>query len=105
MRTVYVCSPFRAETKEGLDRNLSYARELTRQVLLRGDCPITPHLYMTQCLDEYNPHEREIGLAAGRDILKKCDEMYVGIRYGVSKGMEKEIEEAERLGIPFQRAE
>lgn len=99
MKLVYICSPYRARSEDELDRNIDYAQQLTREVLMRGECPVTPHLYMTQCLDDRNPEEREIGLAAGTDILKRCDEVFVGEKYGISAGMKAELKAAAEAGI------
>lgn len=52
MRKVYICSPYRAKDGAELDRNIDYAQQLTRQALEAGLAPITPHLYMTQCMDD-----------------------------------------------------
>ena len=52
MMKVYICSPYRAKDGAELDRNIEYAQALTRQAIKAGLAPITPHLYMTQCLDE-----------------------------------------------------
>lgn len=71
MRIVYICSPYRAADEETLHRNIEYARELTREALLRGESPVTVHLYMTQCLNETDRQERETGLAAGREIIPR----------------------------------
>ena len=60
MRKVYICSPYRAKDGAELDRNIDYAQQLTRQALEAGLAPITPHLYMTQCMDDKKPEEREI---------------------------------------------
>ena len=65
MMKVYVCSPYRAKDGAELDRNIEYAQALTRRALKAGLAPITPHLYITQCLDEKKPQERAQGLAAG----------------------------------------
>lgn len=92
MKTVYICSPYRAEDAETLKRNIEYAKELTRAVLLRGDAPVTVHLYMTQCLEESVEAERNIGLAAGQHILRGCGTMVVGCRFGISEGMSQEIQ-------------
>ena len=53
-----------------LDRNIDYAQQLTRQALEAGLAPITPHLYMTQCMDDKKPEERARGMAAGLALLK-----------------------------------
>ncbi len=105
MRRVYICSPYRAENDAELDRNINYARELTRQAIESGLAPITPHLYMTQCLDEGEPWERELGMAAGEALLKGCDFVLAGIRHGISEGMRAEIKVAEMAGIEVVNAD
>lgn len=105
MMKVYVCSPYRAGDSAELDRNIEYAQALTRRALKAGLAPITPHLYMTQCLDERKPQERAQGLAAGLALLKGCDFVIVGGKYGISEGMRREIETADRLGIAVVNAE
>lgn len=84
---VYVCSPYRGDT----ERNITYARELTRAALEYGYTPITPHLYLTQALDDENPEERELGMLAGQELLKRCEYILIGSRYGISEGMQQEI--------------
>ena len=64
MRKVYICSPYRAKDGAELDRNIDYAQQLTRQALEAGLAPITPHLYMTQCMDDKKPEERASCIAA-----------------------------------------
>lgn len=98
-RLVYICSPYRAESKEELERNIRYAQELTREVILRGDIPITPHLYITQVLNDNSSRERNIGISAALKLLEKCNYMLVGGRYGISGGMSGEIKRAWELGI------
>lgn len=105
MKTVYICSPYRAEDSAEMDRNIEYAQELTREALRAGLAPITPHLYMTQCLDEKKPEERAQGMAAGQELLKACDYVIVGMRYGVSEGMLQEIEAAGKMKLPIIEAE
>ena len=99
MKLIYICSPYRAENDAALQRNIDYARELTRTALLQGGVPVTTHLYMTQCLDENIEGERGIELAAGTEILRRCDLVIVGMKYGISEGMAAEIRCAEENGI------
>lgn len=73
MKRAYICSPYRAKDGAELDRNIEYAQALTKQALNAGLAPITPHLYMTQCLDDKKPQERAQGMAAGMALLKTCD--------------------------------
>lgn len=105
MRKVYICSPYRAKESAELDRNIDYAQLLTKQALQAGLAPITPHLYMTQCLSEDKPEERAAGMAAGLELLKCCDFVMVGVKYGISEGMSREIHTAEALGIEAVNAD
>ena len=104
MKLVYICSPYRATDAETLQRNIKYAKTLTRAALLRGECPVTAHLYMTQCLDESIEGERKIGLAAGTEILRRCDLVIVGMKYGISEGLAAEIQCAKDRGILIEYA-
>lgn len=99
MKKVYICSPYRAKDGAELDRNIDYAQQLTRQAFEAGLAPITPHLYMTQCMDDKKPEERARGMAAGLALLKCCDFVIAGVKYGITKGMDREIHTANMLGI------
>lgn len=105
MRKVYICSPYRAKDSAELDRNLEYAQALTRQAIEAGLAPITPHLYMTQCLSEDIPAERAKGMTAGLELLKCCDFVIAGVKYGISEGMSREIQTADKLGIEVVNAD
>lgn len=84
---LYVCSPYRGDTK----RNKEYARKLTRAALDNGFIPVTVHLYLTEATDDTNPEERVRGMAAGMKILENCKYIVVGDRYGISEGMKAEL--------------
>lgn len=99
---IYVCSPYRAKSRGEQQRNIEYAEHLTRLAVFSGGTPVTPHLYMTKALDDWDPLEREIGMAAGRRLLLHCDEIWVGQKYGISEGMKAEIELATKAGIPVK---
>jgi len=105
VRTVYICSPYRAADSAQLDRNIDYAQALTKQAIEAGLAPITPHLYMTQCLNEDKPEERAAGMAAGLTLLKRCDFVIVGVKYGISEGMSAEIAAADAAGIEVVNAD
>ena len=105
MRKVYICSPYRAKDGAQLDRNINYAQALTKQAIEAGLAPITPHLYMTQCLNEDKPEERAAGMAAGLALLKSCDFVIVGVKYGISEGMSAEIAAADAAGIEVVNAD
>ena len=82
MKKVYICSPLGGD----VESNLQKAKQYAKYALLCGTAPVVPHFYAL-CLNDDNPKEREIGLAAGLSLLWFCDELWVfGDR--VSHGME-----------------
>ena len=93
-KLVYICSPYRGE----VERNLQYARELTRVALENGYVPITPLLYITLAVNDEVPEEREKGMAAGKELLKHCKYILIGGRHGLSEGMLEEIGIAQKCG-------
>lgn len=95
-KVVYVCSPYAGDTK----RNIEYAKKLTRWAIVFGYVPITPHLYLPQVLEEDDERERAVGLQLGLDLLRRCDGIMVGSKFGITIGMKAEIELAEKLGLP-----
>ncbi|RKM61006.1 hypothetical protein D6855_03670 [Butyrivibrio sp. CB08] len=100
MKTVYICSPYRATSEAQLDNHIDYAQELTRTALAAGLAPITPHLYLTQVTDDSKPDERARGLEAGTALLLTCDFCVMGNRYGISAGMQGELQAAGAADIP-----
>ncbi len=99
MKRVFICSPYRGD----VDANVARAVALCRHVALRGDAPFAPHLMLPRALDDDDPAERELGLAAALAWLAVCDELLVA--GPVSRGMMREIEAAAGLGIPVRAAE
>lgn len=97
----YVCSPYRGDVA----RNVKYAQELTGRAVRRGLVPITPHLYITQALDDNDPAERALGMEAGLRLLEPCEYIMIGGLYGISEGMRHEIKVAHRLGKTFLYAD
>ena len=97
MKKVYICSPCRGD----YENNIQRAKEFSRAAVERGYIPITPHIYLTQFMDDTVPAERELGLSIGRELVLMCDELWA---FGEpTEGMRMEIEQAERLGIPVCR--
>lgn len=92
---LYVCSPYRGEIR----RNKEYARELTKVAINSGFAPVAVHLYLTEVLDDNKPQERNWGMAAGQEILKRCGYILLGEKYGISEGMKEEITLAALKGL------
>ena len=93
LKKVYICSPLGGNVKENLEQVKKYAK----YALMCGTAPVVPHFY-AECLNDGNPKEREIGLAAGLSLLWFCDEMWI---FGdvVTEGMKSEINFCKNLNI------
>lgn len=97
---IYVCSPYRGETKKQRRKNIRNARFYCRLVAKQGGIPFAPHLLLTQFLNEENIRHRRLGLEMGIETLKRCDELWV---FGQpTSGMEGEIASAMKLGVPVR---
>lgn len=93
---IFICSPYRGD----VEANTELACKAAREVMRQGYLPIAPHIYFTRFLDDSDELERDLGIRGGIELLKHCDFMLqVGDR--VTEGMDKEIKEAKRLGIPL----
>lgn len=93
----YICSPYRGNIFERI-RNRRYARYLTKRAIRMGYAPITPHLYITQVLNDKIPAERKQAIEAGLKLLRPCKYIMIGKKYGISEGMKAEIETARAAG-------
>lgn len=98
MKKVFVCSPYRGD----IESNVKKAKSYCRLEIIAGNVPFAPHLHNTQFLNEDDPGEREMGIRAGLEIMKHCDELHV---YGekITEGMAKEIACWKEMGrIPMR---
>lgn len=111
MKKVFICSPFGGKTE-----NLWIAKSMCSYAIKKGYAPIAPHLLYPQLLDDDKPEERELGIVAGLEWLKVCDEILVYTKHPqkgveniikesltISKGMAVEIRLASSLGIPIDQ--
>ena len=94
MKLIYVASPYAGY----IERNTEFAREACQFVKNEGHAFFAPHLLYPQVLDESIPADRQLGLDMGKEVLGKCDELWV---FGetVSTGMKAEIEKAKRKNM------
>ena len=98
-KIVYICSPYRAETKEELEQNIATAKQAARAVIHDYGIPIVPHLYFTQFLDEGK--ERSLGMKMGIQLLGLCDEIWV-VGDRITEGMKGEIRMALINGVSLR---
>lgn len=104
-RFVDVETPYTAKTIEGVRRNIRYARACVRDCLLRGEVPYASHLFFTQTgiLDDNVQGERERGIVAGKDIIRKLSAVTVVYTdLGTSGGMQIGIDLARQDGRPIE---
>lgn len=82
----------------------TYAREALRDCILRGEAPIASHVLLasTGVLDDGDPGERAIGMAAGFAWTPAAELVAVYCDHGISDGMREGIRGAWELGIPVE---
>lgn len=90
-KTIYIATPYRAETKEQFDKQLEYTKMIARDEVLKGNDVIVPHLYYPQFLDDNVDEERTLGMLSAKNLILVCDEVVVGIGFGISVGVQAEI--------------
>lgn len=96
----YICSPYRADTAEGVQANVDAAKDYCRYALAQGYSPICSHLFFTQFLDDGKKDERALGLALGKRCIDFADVFFVFLNADrvISEGMQEEIEYAQSEG-------
>ena len=92
MPMIYVCSRYRAETREQLHMNIEVAKHTCQMIANGGGIPIAPHLYFPRFMNDDMPQERYFGMEAGKRLMEQCVSFHVVTVDGViSEGMREEI--------------
>jgi len=104
MVRVVVESPLGAPTRAGIELNKAYARRCVRDCLERGEAPYASHIFYDQpgILDDLNPNERNLGMAAGMQWGAQAHKVVVYLDYGLSAGMQAGIDYYRHRGIPIE---
>lgn len=105
--TIFVCSPYRATSKEAavaksqLAANTERAKMACRMLAKLGYLPLAPHLYFTQFLEDDDAGERAEGMVLGMEWLAEADELWT---FGdeITDGMSQEISAAKEMGKPVR---
>ena len=102
---VFVSSPFFSTSGAVRQENVRNAAALCRYAFQEGYEPRAPHLYFPRFL--YDEHEQELSIGKGWALpwLQSADELWYCGSLRVSPGMEAEIVEASRRGLPLYRVE
>ena len=93
MIRVIIESPYAAANGKTVAEHEEYARRCMADSLARGEAPYASHLLYTQpgVLDDSDPHQRALGIAAGHAWLKAADFLAVYSDHGISPGMNQRI--------------
>lgn len=96
-KMIFICSPYRGNVAKNIGRAKRYARF----VATVGHCPVAPHLFFPQFLNDEKPEERIEGINLGVEMMKKCDQLWI---FGstISQGMAYELEKAREMEIPIR---
>lgn len=98
MRLVIVESPYAGE----VELNLRYLRACMLDCLLRGEAPFASHALYTQVLEDDDPPQRALGIAAGFAWAAQADKTVVYTDRGISNGMRLGIKDAEEHDRPIE---
>lgn len=98
----YICSPLRSADTSGVLKNMRKAKAyMFYAAEMMGFAAFAPHAFFPVFLDDEVEQDRALALWFGTQVLKRCDEMFV-CGSSTSSGMEGEIAEAAKLGIPIR---
>jgi hypothetical protein len=99
MRLVVIESPYAGD----VELNLRYLRACLADCLRRGEAPYASHGLYTQpgVLDDTDPEQRALGLAAGFAWRKGADATILYLDLGVSSGMRAGAIHSEQVGVPI----
>lgn len=101
MTLIFVCHPWRGKkTHDEMTKKICWHIATVDKLV-----PFSPAIHFNQFLSDDIYEQREAGINGGLKILIKCDVMYVYTMHGVSEGMGREIDFAERNQIKIIRFE
>ena len=92
MKMAYICSPLPCDTN-----NNRMLKLYGKYVFKRGMAPVIPHIY-AEILSDNVPYHQDLILRANRELLFKCDELWV-FGDSITKTMKEEIHFAKILNI------
>ena len=95
MKRVIIESPYAGNVVG----NMTYLRRCIIDCLFRGESPYASHLMLTTALDDTDPDQRALGLQAAKAWYAPDVLLVIYTDLGISAGMDKGIEYAERMGM------
>ena len=88
--TVYLASPLREDTAEGVLKNMLYARKTQSEIQKCGLKVIATHAWLPLFLNDNDPKERALALNIGQNAIRSCDALIVA-GTTISDGVRAEI--------------
>src|SRR2546425_5318469 len=100
-KVIFVCHPWRGSSQSHKENNYpEFTKKVCRHLSLKTeDIPLSTGLYLNQFLDDDVEKERDLGIKLGQELMEKCDVVYSYEMHGISAGMQKDLELAQKLGI------
>lgn len=99
MKIVVIASPYAGDVED----NLEYLNGCIFDSLMRDECPYASHALYPPVLDDNIPEQRERGMRAGYEQIRRADLLAVYMDRGISKGMREEINFAQKWRIPVEQ--
>ena len=96
MDKIFICSPYRGDTKKNLENAYRYCH----LAAACGYIPIAPHTIFPNFMNDNDEEERLRGIRMGLELMKDCTSMWV-FGNDVTEGMSLEIRKAMELGLPI----
>jgi hypothetical protein len=97
---VCVESPFHADDPDVFARNIEYAEACMWHSLGLGEAPWLGHLLYPRVLDDHEPRDRELGIAAHCAWLAASELVAVYTDFGITPGMRAALTIAAAARIP-----
>lgn len=94
MYKVIIISPYTGKTLEKIRDNINYAKECMKDSFNRDESPVAFHLLYPGILNDKIPEQRKKGMNAAYEWFSSADYCVVYGDHGISKGMQKDIEQA-----------
>lgn len=94
MKVVYIAAPFKASTREEMDKNRARAARWVAWAAYLGVAPVATWIVLTGEFEE-NPKNRELGLAIDCATVERCDELWFVVK--VTDGMRRESGHAKKV--------
>lgn len=97
MKLVYIAGPYTGRSHLEIERNILEAREAGALVAKLGYMPVIP-----QCNSAFfdDVGDTDFWYAGTLALMKRCDAVVVTARWQQSNGAQREVQEAQAIGLP-----